>query len=116
MAKPWKKQLDSMETSAPEKNSSSEDVLFTKAEIGDVPFLDLHEAIDTEDGTHKLEQFLDQQFLSGVEVLTIVHGRGSGRMRKSVHLLLENHSHVKAFRDSEDPRFVLGATHVVLNV
>lgn len=46
----------------------------------------------------ELDQFIDHAQLSGVDQLTVIHGKGTGVLRKEVQAHLKNHPAVKSFR------------------
>lgn len=84
------------------------------AELGNPPEVDLHGLGDVEQGLHELERFLNRQFMLGSETVRIIHGRGSGRMRRGVHEHLRSHELVPYYRDSQKPGEVQGVTYAVL--
>lgn len=46
----------------------------------------------------KLDKYLDDVFLAGLNEVEIVHGKGTGALRKAVEELLEQNPHVKDYR------------------
>ena len=52
----------------------------------------------TDEGVDELDKFLDDAFLSGIKEVRIIHGKGTGAMRKAVHQYLKRAQHVKSFR------------------
>jgi DNA mismatch repair protein MutS2 len=48
-----------------------------------------------------LDKFIDDSILSGLHLVTIIHGKGTGVLRDSVHRFLKNHGGVKSFRLGE---------------
>lgn len=44
------------------------------------------------------EKFLDDAFLASVGTVTIIHGKGTGVLRKGIHDMLKRYPHVKSFR------------------
>jgi DNA mismatch repair protein MutS2 len=85
------------------------------AELGSgAPEIDLHDSSDTEGGVRELDQFLNHEFVNGEEVVKIIHGRGTGKMRQAVHDYLKTVSFVETFRDSESPSGIMGVTFAVL--
>jgi len=50
------------------------------------------------DATLKIEKFLDDSFLLGLSSVQIIHGKGTGVLRKGVHDILRHNSHTKSFR------------------
>ncbi|MDO5448487.1 MAG: endonuclease MutS2 [Clostridia bacterium] len=45
-----------------------------------------------------LEMFLDLQLRSGIDTFTVIHGKGTGVLRKAVQKYLSKNSHVKEYR------------------
>ncbi len=70
----------------------------------------------TSEALRKLEEFLDQAYLTNRQEVTIVHGIGSGALRKAVHEYLATSSYCAEFREAEPHRGGAGATIVKLNV
>lgn len=52
----------------------------------------------SDEGVMELDRFLDQALMSGLSVLTIIHGKGTGVLRRAIHDRLRQHRHVKSFR------------------
>ena len=44
------------------------------------------------------EKFLDDCYLAGVSPVTVIHGKGTGILRKGIHEMLRKHRYVKGFR------------------
>lgn len=75
--------------------------------------LDLHgQAVD--DALIVLDKYLDDAFLSGLNTVTIVHGRGTGTLRKGVQNYLRTHPHVQNLRSGDYDEGGVGATIVTL--
>ena len=45
-----------------------------------------------------IDKFLDTATLSGLSTVRIIHGKGTGALRKGIHDYLKNHPHVKSYR------------------
>ncbi len=75
--------------------------------------IDLHgQTVD--DAIVELDKYLDDAFLSGLAQVTIVHGRGTGALRKGVRDYLRFHPHVKSMRQGDYNEGGIGATVVTL--
>ena len=51
-----------------------------------------------DDGVYQMDAFLDRAVLSQVSTVTIIHGKGTGLLRKAVHQRLKQLKYVKSFR------------------
>ena len=51
-----------------------------------------------DEATSVLEKYLDDAYLSGLHEVRIVHGKGTGLLRKGVQRYLKTNPHVKSFR------------------
>lgn len=52
----------------------------------------------TDEGVHMMEQFLNNAVMSGMGIVTIIHGKGTGALRQAVHRSLKSHPSVKGYR------------------
>jgi DNA mismatch repair protein MutS2 len=64
----------------------------------------------------KLEEFLDQAYLTNRAEVRIVHGIGSGALKKAVHEYLSTSPYCAAFRQAEPHHGGSGATIVQLSL
>ncbi len=71
-----------------------------------------HEILEAQ--LKSFEAFLDKAVFHGLDRIYIVHGHGKGRLRREVHLILEEYPHVLAYNVNYNPRFGMGATEVIL--
>jgi DNA mismatch repair protein MutS2 len=46
----------------------------------------------------QLDQYLNDAFMAGLSSVRIVHGKGTGKLRRAVHDSLAKHSLVKSYR------------------
>ena len=53
---------------------------------------------DSVEGVREVDSFIDNAVLSGISMLTIIHGRGTGVLKNSVRAHLKKHPSVKSFR------------------
>lgn len=52
----------------------------------------------TDEGILELDQFIDNAVMSGLERITVIHGKGTGALRAAVQQHLRTHPSVKSFR------------------
>lgn len=52
----------------------------------------------SDEGLMEVDRFLDEAVLAGVETVTIIHGKGTGVLKKAVRAHLRNHPSVKTSR------------------
>ena len=45
-----------------------------------------------------LDSFIDGVLRSGLNELTIIHGKGTGALRKGIHTYLRRHPNIRTFR------------------
>ncbi len=67
-----------------------------------------------EDAMLKVEKYIDDALLAGYHQVSIIHGKGTGALRKGVKELLKSHRHVKQARDASISEGGLGNTVVEL--
>lgn len=67
-----------------------------------------------EDAMRLVEKYIDDALLAGYHSVSIIHGKGSGALRKGVKQLLKKHPHVKGERDGGMNEGGLGNTVVEL--
>ena len=70
----------------------------------------------TDEARDLVEQYLDDAFMTGLANVRLVHGKGTGALRKAVRGLLSDHPLVESFRDGEPSEGGAGATVAVLKV
>ena len=51
-----------------------------------------------DEGVHEVDQFISDAIMSGVSMLTIIHGRGTGVLKNAVRNHLKRHRSVKSYR------------------
>ncbi|MCR5825443.1 MAG: endonuclease MutS2 [Oscillospiraceae bacterium] len=54
--------------------------------------------METLEAESVVEGYLDAAVLGHLETVTIIHGKGTGALRKAVHALLKRNKHVRSFR------------------
>lgn len=70
----------------------------------------------TEEAQEVVEKYLDDAFLVGLPKVRLVHGKGTGALRRAIHELLAVHPLVESFRPGEPYEGGSGATVVELRV
>ena len=68
----------------------------------------------TSDGLRKLEEFLDQAYLTNQAEVRVVHGIGSGALKKAIHDYLASSPYCAGFRQAEPHQGGAGATIVTI--
>jgi DNA mismatch repair protein MutS2 len=68
----------------------------------------------TDEAVDLVDKFLDQAFLNGVTEVRIIHGHGTGALRKAVAEVLADHPHVARFAPAKQDHGGAGATVVEL--
>ncbi|MDX2436523.1 MAG: Smr/MutS family protein [Acidobacteriota bacterium] len=70
--------------------------------------------LDSEHAREELERFLDQALTSGLPAVRVVHGHGTGTLRRLVTEICRSHPAVRSFRHPPQHRGGTGATEVEL--
>jgi DNA mismatch repair protein MutS2 len=68
-----------------------------------------------DEATDRIDKFLDEAFIAGVEGVRIVHGHGKGTLRRAIGQMLTNHPHIQTFRAAPQDQGGSGATLAELN-
>src|SRR5262249_1021010 len=68
----------------------------------------------TDQAIDVVDKFLDEGFLNGLSEVRIVHGHGTGALRRAIGELLRDHPHVANFRSATPEQGGAGATVVEL--
>ena len=68
----------------------------------------------TDEATELTDKFLDEAFLNGLSEVRIIHGHGTGALRRSIAELLADHPHVARFAAAPQDKGGTGATVVEL--
>jgi DNA mismatch repair protein MutS2 len=69
----------------------------------------------TDEATDIVDKFLDAAFLNGLNEVRIIHGHGTGALRKAITEMLAGHPHVARFAPAAPDKGGSGATIVELN-
>ncbi|AME09633.1 MULTISPECIES: endonuclease MutS2 [Gemella] len=67
---------------------------------------------NTEEAIREIEDYMDKVILQGYDTFTIIHGLGSGILRKNIAEYLKNNRYVESFRSGGQNEGGLGATIV----
>ncbi|EPY2275022.1 endonuclease MutS2 [Clostridium sporogenes] len=70
--------------------------------------------MDAEEAIYTVDKYLDEAYLGGLGEVTIVHGKGTGVLRKTIMDMLKGHPHVKRHRLGEYGEGGTGVTVVEL--
>ena len=95
-----------------------------KSEVGSIPRggsmtmlssrIDLH-GKNVDEALWELGAKIDDAFMSGVRQLEIIHGKGTGTLRKAVIDYIKNHPSIASYRMGKATEGGIGATIVTLN-
>lgn len=77
-------------------NRASQEELLWIAEHGDVPSIDLH-GLSTLAAEHELEQFIYDQHYRRTQVVCIIHGHGTGKLKEMAERWLGGHPELIAY-------------------
>jgi DNA-nicking Smr family endonuclease len=77
------------------------------------PELDLHR-MTVDEALPKIDDFLNDTYRAGLHYVCIVHGKGSGVLRREVGRYLSSHPLVKSYNSADRYNGSIGATEVVL--
>lgn len=77
------------------------------------PSIDLR-GVNVEDAIARLDKYLDDAFISGLKQVEIIHGKGTGALRKGLKPYFKNHRHIKNYRLGEFEEGGSGVTIVEL--
>lgn len=87
---------------------------FLKGKVGE-PSVQLNViGLTIEEALPKVDKFIDQALLHGLEKITIIHGVGTGRLRNAISQYLNGHRAVKNFVSGETMKGGRGMTIVEL--
>lgn len=52
----------------------------------------------SDEGVYEMEAFIDNAIMSGISMVTIIHGKGTGVLRAAIHQRLKSMKQIKSFR------------------
>lgn len=67
---------------------------------------------NVEEACMEIDRYLDVCAMNGLGTARIIHGKGTGALRKGIHNFLKNHPHVKSYRIGTFGEGEMGATIV----
>ncbi|HOB12373.1 MAG TPA: endonuclease MutS2 [Syntrophomonadaceae bacterium] len=67
-----------------------------------------------EEAIHEIDKYLEDANLVGIDSVRIIHGKGTGALRKAVRSYLQNHRYVESFQDGAREEGGYGVTVVKL--
>ena len=70
----------------------------------------------TDEAVELVDKFLDEAFLNGLTEVRIIHGHGTGALRRAITELLEGHPHVARFAAAPQDHGGSGVTMVQLKL
>ncbi|HJU54276.1 MAG TPA: Smr/MutS family protein, partial [Pyrinomonadaceae bacterium] len=68
----------------------------------------------TDEAVDEADKFLDEAFLNGLQFVRIVHGHGTGALRRAIGDFLKGHPHVARYTPAPQDQGGAGATVVEL--
>ena len=71
--------------------------------------------LTVEEAILELDKYIDQALLSNLNEILIIHGKGTGSLRKGIKTYLEQHTKIKSHRIADLNEGGLGATTAVLS-
>lgn len=78
------------------------------------PELDLR-GLNVEEALDKVDKYIDDAVIAGLHEVSLIHGKGTGTLRKAIHEFLKGHTHVQAYRLGRYGEGETGVTIVELN-
>lgn len=70
--------------------------------------------LTVDEAISRIDKYLDDALLSNLSQITIIHGKGTGALRKGIHEYLKRQKHVAEFRNGEFGEGDMGVTIVEL--
>ena len=67
-----------------------------------------------DEATDRVDKFLDEAYMAGAETVRIVHGHGTGALRRAIAELLTGHTHIERFHSAPANQGGAGATIAAL--
>ena len=54
--------------------------------------------LSVDEAVYIIDKYLDNCYLSSLDKVRIIHGKGTGKLRQGIHAYLKTHPHIKSFR------------------
>ena len=89
------KKSNAPSTEAPKKRNVSG--IMSRAERNLSGEIDIR-GLATDEALLELDKYIDEAVLAGIGTITIIHGKGTGTLRKNVQAHLRHHRNIKTFR------------------
>ena len=70
--------------------------------------------LNVDEAIYIVDKYLDDCYLTSLNTIRIVHGKGTGKLRQGIHTFLKKHPHVKTFRLGTFGEGEMGVTIVEL--
>ncbi len=67
-----------------------------------------------DDAIHELENYLDKAMMSGYNEISVVHGKGTGQLRKGIQEFLRTCPYIDSYRDADQNEGGIGCTVIRL--
>jgi len=67
-----------------------------------------------EEAMDKVDKYIDDAVMAGLHEVWIIHGKGTGALRKGIHEYIKTHAHVSSFRLGKYGEGETGVTAVSL--
>jgi DNA mismatch repair protein MutS2 len=100
---------------ASEKKAENRPDRASKLRLGNVPReMDIR-GQNAEDGMLEVDRYLDEAVMAGLAEVSIIHGKGTGKLRSAIQEHLRHHPHVKSYRLGRYGEGEDGVTVVTLN-
>ena len=68
----------------------------------------------SEEAVDNVSKFIDDCYLASVSPITVIHGKGTGVLRKAIQDYLRRHKYVKSFRNGKYGEGEMGVTVIEL--